>query len=116
MIRIMRAEEPARTMITIEGQLSSDYVEAVENCCNQAISNGKLVQVLLRDVLTIDDSGRALLRRLAAKGVRLGATGVYTSHLLESIGPAGAGRPRAGSPRGVPVGRRRGGKHDRERD
>ena len=85
MFRVNKVAEPSQTVVTIEGQLSGDYIEAVETCCDQAISEGKPVQLFLRDVSTIDQGGRALLCRLAAKGVHLLASGVYTSYLVRTL-------------------------------
>ena len=93
MIRVTKSEERERTIITLEGQLSADYIEAVEICCNQAVSKGKPVDVFLHDVLTIDESGRALLARLAAQGIRLLATGIYTSYTARSLMPVGIRGP-----------------------
>lgn len=88
-LRVTQAEGRARTIITVEGQLLSDYVEVVETCCDQAQSKGKRVHLFLRDVATIDEAGRALLSRLAAKSVRLLGWGVYTSYLIRALNPAG---------------------------
>ena len=85
MFRVNKVAEPSQTVVTIEGQLSGDYIEAVETFCDQAISEGKPVQLFLRDVSTIDQGGRALLCRLAAKGVHLLASGVYTSYLVRTL-------------------------------
>lgn len=89
MIRATKSEERERTIITLEGQLSGDYIEAIEICCNQAVSKGKPVDVFLHDVLTIDESGHTLLTRLAAKGIRLLATGIYTSYTVRALVSAG---------------------------
>jgi len=93
MIRVTKSEERERTIITLEGQLSADYIEAVEICCNQAVSKGKPVDVFLHDILTIDESGRALLARLAAQGMRLLATGIYTSYIARALMPVGIRGP-----------------------
>ena len=93
MFRVSRAEEPSHTIVTIDGQLSSDTIEVVESCCDQAISIGKPVRLFLRDVSTVDRAGRALLCRLAAKGVRLLASGVYTSYLVRTLTLAGKEPP-----------------------
>ncbi len=85
MFRVSKAEERSRTVVTIDGRLSADYVEVVETCCEQAISTGRPVDLFLRDVTTIDPAGRALLRRLAASGVRLLAKGVYTSYIVQAL-------------------------------
>ncbi len=89
MFRVSKAEEPARTIVTIDGQLLGDSIAVVETCCDQAISTGKAVHLFLRDVLTVDQAGRTLLCRLAAKGVRLLASGIYTSYLVRALNPSG---------------------------
>jgi hypothetical protein len=93
MIRVTKSEEGERTIITLEGQLSGDSIEVVEICCNQALSKGKPIDVLLHDVLTIDESGLALLTRLAAEGIRLLATGIYTSYIVRALMSVGIPRP-----------------------
>jgi hypothetical protein len=90
MFRVCKAEEPSRTFITIDGDLSGDHVGAVELCCVQAMSEGKPVHLLLRDVPTVDQSGRALLSRMAAKGIHLLASGVDASYLVRRAAQAGA--------------------------
>jgi len=85
MIRIMTADEPANTTVTVDGKLSGDGVDPVESCCIQAISKGKPVRLYLRDVSTIDERGRTLLRQLAQKGVGLKASGVYSSYIVDEI-------------------------------
>ena len=77
-------------IVTIDGQLSADYIGVVETCCDQAISTGKPVKLFLHDVSTVDQACRALLCRLAAKGVRLLGSGVYTAYLVRTLDPAGA--------------------------
>jgi len=85
MIRIITAERSAYTTITVDGQLSADSVETVETCCNQARQQGKSVRLFLRDVSLIGEEARELLRRLAANGVVLKASGIYTSYLVQMI-------------------------------
>lgn len=87
MIRIMTADEPAITMITVDGHLAGDCIQVVETSCDQARSKGKPIWLFLRDVSAIGEDGQALLRRLAAKGVRLKASGMYTSYIVQSIQP-----------------------------
>jgi hypothetical protein len=93
MIRVTKSEEGERTIITIEGQLSADYIEVVEICCRQAATKGKPIDVFLHNGLTIDESGRALLTRLAAAGISLRASGIYTSHVVQGLMSAGSGGP-----------------------
>lgn len=87
MFRVSRAEERSRTIITVDGQLSGDYIGVVETCCDQEIATGKPVHLFLRDLTAVDKAGRALLGRLAAKGVRLLASGVYTSYIVQTVTP-----------------------------
>jgi hypothetical protein len=91
MFRVSKAEERSRTIVTIDGQLAGDSIEVVKTCCDQAISTGKPVDLFLRDVSTIDQAGRALLRLLAASGVRLLASGVYTSYIVQALTHAKGG-------------------------
>jgi hypothetical protein len=100
MIRITAREEASQTTITIDGELSGEHIAAVETCCREAESNGKTVQVFLRDVTSVDQRGQMLLRRLAKAGVGLVANGVYTSYLVQALAsrdaesPAGFGQGR----------------------
>jgi hypothetical protein len=83
--RVSKEEEQSRTVITVDGQLSGDHIGVVETCCCQAMSNSKPVHLILRDVSTVDHAGRALLRRLAVKGICVFGSGVYTSYLVQSL-------------------------------
>jgi hypothetical protein len=81
----MTADEPASTTITVDGKLSGEGVEPVETCCIEAILKGKPVRLYLRDVSTIDERGRSLLRKLVEKGVGLKASGIYSSYIVDEI-------------------------------
>ncbi len=82
--RVDKEAGEQRTRFTISGEISSACIEVLETCCEQAIKDGKAVYLVL-DVTTIDENGHALLRRLAAKGVRMFAKGMYHSYLLGKI-------------------------------
>jgi hypothetical protein len=90
MIRVTKTEEESRTVITIDGELLGESLEVVDTCCCRADLNRKPVYLFLRDVTTVDKPGEALLRRLVRKGVHLVARGVYTSYLVETLGPGDA--------------------------
>lgn len=85
MFRLDKENGEQKVRITVAGALSSDYVEVLESCCRQAITDGQCVELVLREVMTIDEAGRALLRRLALRGVRMSVKGVYHSYLLDEI-------------------------------
>jgi hypothetical protein len=88
MFRVSKADERSRTVITIDGQLSGECTEVIDTCCRQAMSTGKPVHLVLRDVPSVDHAGCALLRRLAALGVHLFASGIYNSYLVRTLGQA----------------------------
>ena len=86
MIRIFTADEPRAITITVDGQLVDDYIKTVETCSHEALGQGRPVHLYLRDVSHIDERGRSLLSRLASKGVKLSASGVYSSWIVAEIG------------------------------
>lgn len=71
--------------MNIDGQLLGDYVRLAEEYCSKALSSGKPLCVYLRNVSAIDQAGREFLSRLAARGIRLLASGVYTSHVVKTL-------------------------------
>jgi ABC-type transporter Mla MlaB component len=79
MIRVTSSEERGNSVITVDGELTRASIEPVETCCHEAMLTGPPVRLFLRDVSRVDHAGRALLQRLAAKGVQLLAAGIYTS-------------------------------------
>ncbi len=86
--RVSEIESRSRRTILIDGDLVGDCVQAVEDCCNQAMSLGKRVHIFLRGAFVVDEAGRALLRRLGANGARLHAIGTYTSYILQTLNSA----------------------------
>lgn len=89
MIRIMTLDEPEAITMTVDGKLSDQSLDPVESCCMQALSQGKSVRLFLRDVSSIDEHGRSMLQRLAAKGVELSAKGIYSAYIVQEIQSAG---------------------------
>jgi ABC-type transporter Mla MlaB component len=85
MIRVFTANEPNAITLTIDGQLVGEYVDSVETSTNEAVEEKKPVHLFLRNVSHIDERGRTLLAHLAAKGVQLSASGVYSSYVVEEI-------------------------------
>jgi ABC-type transporter Mla MlaB component len=74
-----------RTRLTFDGELSTECIESLERCCEEALKDGKPLDLILRDITGVDEAGQALLRRLARRGVCLFAKGVYVSYLLDTI-------------------------------
>jgi hypothetical protein len=90
----MTADGRGSITITVDGTLSGEGIEPVQTCCTQALSKGKPVRLHLRDVSAIDESGRTMLRHLAAEGVDLTANGIYSSYIVEEIQSAGLSKRR----------------------
>src|SRR5579883_1087874 len=85
MIRIQTANDAAGTMIAIDGQLAGEYVDEVRTCLQRAMQELRPVHLFLRDVSHIDETGQALLSELAAHGVELSASGVYSSYVVTEL-------------------------------
>src|SRR5579862_1685599 len=85
MIRIQAADIPGGTTIVIDGQLIGEYVAEVEESIRKSLEQYNDVHLFLRNVSHIDDIGHALLARLAAQGVQLSGTGLYSSHVVTEI-------------------------------
>ena len=85
MIRILTTEEPAATTITIEGHLVAEYVDEVKTSVRLAMEKQKKTRLFLRNVVHMDDAGRSLLACLAAQGVELGASGIYSTYVIRQI-------------------------------
>ena len=67
MFRIATNEELSQTKVTIDGQLTDECIDLVENCCNHVLAAGRPLEIYLRDVSSVDKAGRALLLRMAAE-------------------------------------------------
>ncbi len=83
--RVTQTTDRSGVVVNIDGQLVGDFVPVAEECCLQALSGGTRVSVFLRDVSAVDEAGLNLLRRLSDQGIRLLASGVYNSSLIERI-------------------------------
>jgi ABC-type transporter Mla MlaB component len=85
MIRIQAAYNPDGITIAIDGQLTAEYVPEVESSIRESMEQSNDVHLFLRNVSHIDEMGHALLSRLAAEGVDLSATGLYSSHVVTQV-------------------------------
>jgi hypothetical protein len=74
-----------RTRLTFDGEISMECIESLDRCCEEALRDGKPVDLILRDITGVDEIGQALLRRLAASGICLFGNGLYVSYLLDNI-------------------------------
>ena len=86
MFRLLNSDEPGAITITIDGRLTSEYVGEVEASVRRAMETPKKIRLFLRNVVHIDEPARSLLSRLAAQGVELSASGIYSSYVVGNIG------------------------------
>lgn len=85
MFRLSKAQEGRVTVLVIDGELTGDYIRCVEDSCKEAVMDGKTVHLRLHRISAVDGAGRSLLSRLVQMGVKLQATGMYTSFLVEAF-------------------------------
>jgi hypothetical protein len=85
MIRIQANDKPGGVRITLDGHLIDEYVAEVEESIRKSLEQYNDVHLFLRNVSHIDETGHALLSRLAAQGVQLSATGLYSSHVVTQV-------------------------------
>jgi ABC-type transporter Mla MlaB component len=85
MFRIIRKDHKRHILITIEGLLTSDFVETAESTCNEALQTHMPIEVFLKDIVEMDSGGRAFLERLLMKKARLRAVGVYCRYIVRKL-------------------------------
>ena len=85
MIRIQTNSDSQSVRIVIDGQLAGEDIVQMEASLRNALEPHKSTSLFLRDVSHIDDAGRKLLSRLARNGVKLTASGVYSSYVVDEI-------------------------------
>lgn len=87
MIRISKIYEGSKQGLLVEGRLSGDWVDVLENCWLEAQRSpiGEPMHIDLSGVSYVDETGRELLARMIRDGAELGATGVMTRAIIEEI-------------------------------
>jgi anti-anti-sigma regulatory factor len=87
MLRIYIHEDKPVTSFVLEGKLVGPWVKELERCWEIVFANNpaKPVLVDLADVTFIDLDGRALLRKMRRKGVKLLSHGVLIDALVAEI-------------------------------
>lgn len=79
--------ESIKQGLLVEGTLSGDWVDVLEECWLEAPHdpNGAPVLIDLSGVTYVDDKGRELLARMIRASAELRATGVMTRAIIEEI-------------------------------
>jgi hypothetical protein len=87
MLRIYIHEDKPVTSFELEGKLVGPWVKELEKCWEVVFANNPARSMLvdLEDVTFIDLDGRALLRKMRRKGVKLLSHGVLIDALVAEI-------------------------------
>ena len=85
MLRITVREDDKTGRIEAAGKIGGAWVAELESAWHAVQASGKPVEVDLKDVTGVDESGRELLERMDRAGVRLLACGVMMRTLVAEI-------------------------------
>jgi len=85
---VFRLEKTCRhsgIYLTIEGELKAESVSAAESACQEALSGGEAVTLIVKHVTEIDADGYAFLKRLVMTPAQVRAVGIYSQYVLRII-------------------------------
>lgn len=87
MIRISQIHEGSKQHLLVEGTLSGEWVEVLEDWWLERphAPNGEPIGIDLSGVTHIDDKGRELVARLIKGGAEVRATGIMIMAVIEEI-------------------------------
>jgi hypothetical protein len=85
MLRITVHEDVRLCRLELAGRLGGPWVIETENVWRSAPCSGKEIEVDIREVTAVDDSGRELLAAMHRAGARLLARGVAMTALIDEI-------------------------------
>lgn len=88
MLRITLHDAPQQVILKLEGSLTGSWVMELEDCWRATSSSlaNRVVSLDLTAVDNVDSAGRYLLALLRDRGVRLIASGLVMTELVEAIG------------------------------
>jgi hypothetical protein len=86
MLRITIHENEKNRRIELAGTIAGQWVIELEKAWLSGLSPGKQTELDMRDVTSVDIDGRQLLKRMHSGGVRLVASGVAMTALVDEIG------------------------------
>jgi hypothetical protein len=89
MLRITLVETATEQKWTLAGRLVGPWVGELRASWKKAHRNqsGQICVVDLNEVTFIDKGGERLLRKMSKEGVQFVASGSYTKHVLDQLGP-----------------------------
>ena len=91
MLKINTQHDGAAIIFELEGKLAGPWVDELEHCWQQAVTDGRPVRIVLTIVTFIDAAGRRLLTDMHRRGAELVAQGCMTKAIVEEIKRKGEG-------------------------
>jgi hypothetical protein len=85
MLRITVHEDGGQCRLELAGKLGGPWVAETENVWRSAPCSGKRIEVDMREVTGVDDTGRELLAAMHRAGASFTAEGVAMLALVEEI-------------------------------
>ena len=85
MLRITVHEDGTLCRLELEGRLGGPWVAETEHVWRSLLSSRKQIEIDMRELTGVDDSGLELLSVMYRTGARLVAEGVWMKALVEEI-------------------------------
>jgi hypothetical protein len=89
MLRITVHEDGTLCRLKLAGRLGGPWVAETEHAWRCSLCSGKQIEIDMRELTAVDDSGLELLSAMYQAGAHLVAEGVWLTALIEEI----TGRP-----------------------
>jgi len=89
MLRITVHEDGMLCRLELAGRLGGPWVAETEHAWRSSLCSGKQIEIDMRELTAVDDSGLELLSAMYRAGARLFGEGVWMTALVEEI----TGRP-----------------------
>lgn len=87
MLRITVLDTPEVITFKLEGKLSGQWVQVLEECWQRVVTRhgNQVFHIDLTDVTYVDDSGRSCLASLHGRGVRFTAADCLTKAIVADL-------------------------------
>ena len=85
MLKITTNHDDNQIILELEGRLTGPWVQELRLCWQSTMGAGRRINVMLKQVTFIDDSGKQLLKEMHRGGAVLTAEGCMTKAIVEAI-------------------------------
>jgi len=73
-------------ILRLEGRIAGPWVTALWSACEEALSQGKALELNLAEVSFLDNAGVGLLTRIRARGIALADCSPFVAEQLKGAG------------------------------